>query len=82
MDEKFWLSHKVCDYTFNFMAMSYLLQLTILWHLFKATRLFLVACVHYNYKWVANLIFDFQFSFSERIVYLFVKRTYNTMENI
>jgi hypothetical protein len=32
------------------MAMSCLLQLTILWHLSKAIRLFLVVCVHYNYK--------------------------------
>jgi hypothetical protein len=82
MDEKFWPSRKVCNYTFNFMAMSCLLWLTILWHMFKATRLFLVTCVHYNYKWIANLVVDFQFSFSEGIVYFFVKRIYNTMANI
>jgi hypothetical protein len=40
MDDKFCLNQKVYDYTFNFMAMSCLLWLTILWHLFKATRLF------------------------------------------
>jgi hypothetical protein len=50
MDEKFWPSCKVCDYTFNFMAMSCLLQLIVLWHFYKATKLFLVACVHYNCK--------------------------------
>jgi len=33
MDNKLWPTHKVCDYTFNFMAMSCPLQLTILWHL-------------------------------------------------
>jgi len=44
------------------MAMPCLLGLTILWHLSKATRLFLVACVHYNYKWIANLVVDFQIS--------------------
>jgi hypothetical protein len=61
MDEKFWPSHKVCDYTFNFKAMPCLLQLTILWHLSKATRLFLVACVHYNYNesQIQLLIFKF-----------------------
>jgi hypothetical protein len=50
MDERFWPSCEVCDFTFNFMAMSCLLQLTVLWHLSKETRLFLVAYVHYNYK--------------------------------
>jgi hypothetical protein len=50
MDEIFWCSGKVYDYTFDFMAISCLLQLTILWHLFEATRVFLVAYVHYNYK--------------------------------
>ncbi len=65
MDEKLWPSCKVCDYTFNFMAMSCFLRLTILWHLSKATRLFLVTCVHYNYKWVTNLVIDFQFSSSD-----------------
>jgi len=33
MDEKFWPSCKVCDYTFNFMAMSSLLQLVVPLHL-------------------------------------------------
>jgi hypothetical protein len=69
MDEKLWHSFKVCDYTFNFMAMSCLLQFIILWHLSKVTILFLVvvlvACVHYNYKWVANLVVDFQISSNE-----------------
>jgi len=60
MDEKFLLSHKVYNYTFNFMAMSCLLQLIILWHLSKATRLFFVTCVHYNYKWITNSVIDFQ----------------------
>jgi hypothetical protein len=50
MDEIFRRSHKVCDYTFDFMAMSCLLRLTVLWHLSKAISLFLVARVHYNYK--------------------------------
>jgi hypothetical protein len=50
MNEIFWHSRKVYDYTFDFMAMSCLLLLTVLWHLSKAIRLFLVACVHYNYK--------------------------------
>jgi hypothetical protein len=50
MDEKFWPSHKFCNYTFNFMAMSCLLRLTILWQLFLVARLFLIACVHNNYK--------------------------------
>jgi hypothetical protein len=45
MDEIFWPSRKVYDYIFNFMAMSYLLRLIVLWHLSKATRLFLVTCV-------------------------------------
>ncbi len=40
------------------------LQLIILWHLFKPTRLFLVACVHYNYKWITNVVIDFQISCS------------------
>jgi hypothetical protein len=65
MDENFWPSCKVCDYTFNFMAMSCLLQLIVLWHLSKTTRLFLIACVHDNYKWVTNLVIDFQISFSD-----------------
>jgi hypothetical protein len=30
MDKKFWPSHKVCDYSSNFMVMSCLLHLTIL----------------------------------------------------
>ncbi len=47
------------------MAMSCLLWLIVLWHLSKATKLFLIACVHYNYKWVANSILDFQISSSE-----------------
>jgi len=64
MDEKFRPSYKVYDYTFNFMAMSCLLQLIVLWHLSKATMLFLVTCVHYNYKWVTNSIVDFQISSS------------------
>jgi hypothetical protein len=64
MDEKLWPNRKVCDYTFNFMAMSCLLQLIILWHLSKATRLFLIACVHYNYKRVTNSIIGFQISSS------------------
>jgi hypothetical protein len=42
IDEKLWPSFKVCDYTLNFMAMSCLLQLTVLWQLSKATRFFLV----------------------------------------
>jgi hypothetical protein len=50
IDEKIWLSHKACDCTFNFMPMSCLLQLTILWHLFKATNFFIVTHVHYDYK--------------------------------
>jgi hypothetical protein len=62
---KLWHNRKVGDHTFNFMAMSCLLQLTILWHLSKRTRLFLVTCVHYNYKWIANSIIDFQFSSSD-----------------
>jgi hypothetical protein len=37
MDEKLWPSSNVCDYIFNFMTMSYLLQLNVLWHLFKVT---------------------------------------------
>jgi len=65
MDEKFWPSFNVCNYTLNFVAMSCLFQLTILWHLSKATRVFLIACVHYNYKWVANSIIDFQFFSSD-----------------
>jgi hypothetical protein len=65
MDEKFWPNHKVCDYTFNFMAMSCFLQLTVLHHLSKATKLFLVTCVHYNYKLVANLVINFQISSSD-----------------
>jgi hypothetical protein len=64
MDEKFWPNRKVCDYIFNFMAMSCLLWLVVLWHLSKAIRLFLISCVHYNYKWVANWIVDFQISSS------------------
>jgi hypothetical protein len=64
MDEKIWPSHKVCDYIFNFIAMSCLLWLTILWHLSKATMLVLVACVHYNYKWITNSIVHFQISSS------------------
>ncbi len=67
MHEKLWPNHKVCEYTFNFIMMSCILQLTILWHLSKATRLFLVTCVHYNYKWVTNSIIDFQNSSSDII---------------
>jgi hypothetical protein len=63
-DEKIWPNFKVCNYTFNFMAMPCLLWLIVLWHLSMATRLFLVACVYCNYKWVANSIIDFQISFS------------------
>ncbi len=37
----------------------------VLWHLSKATKLFLVTCVHYNYKWVTNIVIDFQISLSE-----------------
>jgi hypothetical protein len=37
----------------------------VLWHLSKVTRLFLVTCVHYNYKWITNLIVDFQISISD-----------------
>jgi hypothetical protein len=44
MDENFWPSRKVCDYTFNFMAMSCLLQLIVLRHLFKTTKLYLITC--------------------------------------
>jgi hypothetical protein len=47
IDEKLWPNHKVCECTFKFQL---LLQLTILWHLSKATSLFIVACVHYDYK--------------------------------
>ncbi len=65
MNEIFWHSRKVYDYTFDFMAMSCLLLLTVLWHLSKAIRLFLVACVHYNYKWVTNSLVDFQILFNE-----------------
>jgi hypothetical protein len=65
MDDKFWPNRKVCNYIFNFMAMSHLLQLIVLWHLSKASRLVLVACVHYNYKWVANSIVHFQISSSD-----------------
>ncbi len=65
MDEKFWPNCKVYNYTFNFIAMSCLLQLIVLWHLFKTTRLFLVKCVHNNYKWVANLVVAFQISSNE-----------------
>jgi hypothetical protein len=50
MDEFFLPSHKVYDYIFNFMAMSCLLRLTILWHLSKVIKLFLVTYVRYNYK--------------------------------
>jgi hypothetical protein len=64
MDEKFWPGHKVCNYIFNVMTMSCLLQLIVLWHLSKVTMCFLVACVHYNYKGVANSIVDFQMSSS------------------
>ncbi len=64
MDEKFFPSHKFCNYTFNFMAMSCLLRLIILWHLSSIARLFLITCVHNNYKWVANLVVDFQIPFS------------------
>jgi hypothetical protein len=46
------------------MAMPCLLRLTILWHLSKATRLLLVTCVHFNYKWITNLVVDFQISFN------------------
>ncbi len=53
-------SHKVCNYIFNFIAMLCLLWLIVLWHLSKATRLFSIACVHYNYKWVTNSVIDFQ----------------------
>jgi hypothetical protein len=49
-------SYKVCDYTFNFMAMSCLLWLIVLLHLSIPTRLFLVACVHYDYKWITNVL--------------------------
>jgi hypothetical protein len=43
------------------MAMSCLLRIIVLWHLSKATKLFLISCVHYNYKCVTNLVVDFQF---------------------
>jgi len=46
-------------------CVSCLLQLIVLWHLSKATRVFLLACVHYNHKWIANLVIDFQISSSE-----------------
>jgi hypothetical protein len=65
MDEFFNPSCKVSNYTFNFMSISSLSWLTVLWHLSKTTKVFLVACVHYNYKWVTNSIFDFQVSSSE-----------------
>jgi hypothetical protein len=70
MDENFWVSCKVCVYIFNFMPMSCFLQLTVLWHLSKVTKLFSVTCVHYNYKCVANLIVDFQKNSS---VYIFFR---------
>ncbi len=60
MDENFRPSYKVCDYIFNLLAMLCLLQLIVLWHFSKATKLFLVTCVQYNYQWVINLVIDFQ----------------------
>jgi hypothetical protein len=33
----------------------------------KATKLFLVASIHYNYNLVANLVIDFQISSNEGI---------------
>jgi hypothetical protein len=46
---------------FNFMAMSCLLQLIILWHLSKATRLFLVhvSITSINESQIQLLIFKF-----------------------
>jgi hypothetical protein len=67
MDEIFYPNHKVYDYIFNFKAMSCFLWLNVLWHLSKAIKLFLIACVHYNYKWVANSVLDFQISSNEVI---------------
>jgi hypothetical protein len=66
MDEIFCFNYKVCNYIFNFMAMSCLLWLIDVWHLSKATRLFLVTFVHYNYKWVTNSVIDCQISFNGR----------------
>jgi hypothetical protein len=73
MDEIFWPNRKVCDYTFNFMAMSCLWWLTIFWYLSQTIRLFLLTCVHYNYKWIANPIVDFQFSFNVILIMLLTK---------
>jgi hypothetical protein len=56
----FGLVIRFATYTFNFMAMSCLLQVTVLWHLSRAIKLFLITCVYYNYKRVANLVIDFQ----------------------
>jgi hypothetical protein len=77
MDEKLWHSHKVYNYTFNFMAMSCLLGLIVLWHLSETSKLFLVTCVHYNYKWVTNSVINFQISFNEcpSFKHLFVFQT-------
>ncbi len=59
------ISHLVTNPMLGLWHMPCLLQLIVLWHLSKVIRLFLVACVHYNYKRVANSIVDFQFSFNE-----------------
>jgi hypothetical protein len=88
MDEKLWHSHKVYNYTSNFMATSRLLQLTILWHLSKATRIFLITCVHYNHKWITNSIIDYPISsivnkaFTRIVQDIFVKTLVKTATNI
>jgi len=63
MDEKIWSSGKVCNYIFNFMAMSCLVWLIILLHLSKVSKLVLVISVHYNYKWIVNPIVGFNICF-------------------
>jgi hypothetical protein len=70
------------------MAISCLLQWIFLWHLSKTIRLFLVVCVHYNYKWVTYLVIDYQISssvngaFTRVVQYNFVKTLVKIATNI
>jgi len=54
----------------------------------KATRLFLVACVHYNYKWITNSVVDYQISssvskaFTRVVQHTFVKTLIKIVANI
>jgi hypothetical protein len=75
----FGLVIRFATYTFNFMAMSCLLRLTTLRHLSKAIRLFLITCVHYNSKWIANLVVDFQIYFTD--IHLMVSRLALSSDN-